>query len=251
MSNFLDYAVIGLVAIVLVILGIVLLQSLARPVLAKIGLRNIPRRPAQSILIVIGLTLSTLIIVSALSIGDTLSYSVQRQAITAYGNVDEIIAPPLLSSLTNAGNNQTQADSTDAPTVQQQLQNLTAGGLTSTLAVLNGGLPGISTQRYAQLREQALQEPLIDGVAGAVLFPTIIRNTSTGQGEPLGFVFAVDQDYDQEFGITTVQGEHVRMAALRPGVGNIFLQANNVFSSAQGLAWVRPWCRASRIQGPA
>ncbi len=236
MSNFLDYAVIGLVAIVLVILGIVLLQSLARPVLAKIGLRNIPRRPAQSILIVIGLTLSTLIIVSALSIGDTLSYSVQRQAITAYGNVDEIIAPPLLSSLTNAGNNQTQADSTDAPTVQQQLQNLTAGGLTSTLAVLNGGLPGISTQRYAQLREQALQEPLIDGVAGAVLFPTIIRNTSTGQGEPLGFVFAVDQDYDQEFGITTVQGEHVRMAALRPGVGNIFLQANNVFSSAQGLA---------------
>ena len=236
MSNFLDYAVIGLVAIVLVILGILLLQSLARPVLAKIGLRNIPRRPAQSILIVIGLTLSTLIIVSALSIGDTLSYSVQRQAITAYGNVDEIIAPPLLSSLTNAGNNQTQADSTDAPTVQQQLQNLTAGGLTSTLAVLNGGLPGISTERYAQLREQALQEPLIDGVAGAVLFPTIIRNTSTGQGEPLGFVFAVDQDYDQQFGITTVQGERVRMAALRPGVGNIFLQANNVFSSAQGLA---------------
>ena len=236
MSNFLDYAVIGLLAIVLVILGIVLLQSLARPVLAKIGLRNIPRRPAQSILIVIGLTLSTLIIVSALSIGDTLSYSVQRQAITAYGNVDEIIAPPLLSSLTNAGNSQAQTDSTDAPTVQQQLQNLTAGGLTSTLAVLNGGLPGISTQRYAQLREQALQEPLIDGVAGAVLFPTIIRNTSTGQGEPLGFVFAVDQDYDQEFGITTVQGERVRMAALRPGVGNIFLQANNVFSSAQGLA---------------
>ena len=116
------------------------------------------------------------------------------------------------------------------------MQTLASGGITSVLAVLNGGLPGIDTQRYNQLRERALQEPLVDGVAGAVFFPTIIRNTSTGQGEPLGFVFAVDQDYDQQFGINTVQGERVTMSALKPGVGNIFLQANNVFSSAQGLA---------------
>ncbi len=232
MNNFLTYAIIGLVAIVAAILAFLLLQGAARPVLAKIGLRNIPRRPAQSALIVIGLTLSTLIIVSALSIGDTLSFSVQSQAVAAYGEVDEIIAPPLLSSLVNASSTQTQ---TDSATPQQQLQNLTAGGLTSTLAVLNGGLPGISMQRYAQLREAALKEPLVDGVAGAVLFPTIIRNANTGQGEPLGFVFAVDQDYDQQFGITTLQGERVTMNALKPGVGNIFLQANNVFSSAQGL----------------
>ena len=239
MSNLLTNVVIGLVALVAVILLSLLLQGLARPVLAKIGLRNISRRPAQSALIILGLTLSTLIIVSALSIGDTLTYSVQRQAVAAYGEVDEIIAPPLLSALASASSDQSQtpAEAQAATTnQQQQLQDLTAGGLTSLLAVLNGGLPGISTERYAQLREQALKDPLVDGVAGAVLFPTIIRNTSTGQGEPLGFVFAVDQDYDQQFGITTVQGEPVQMAGLRPGVGNIFLQANTVFSSAQGLA---------------
>jgi hypothetical protein len=48
--------------------GLILLYLLAlnlrNPVLVKIGLRNIPRRPAQSLLIVIGLTLSTIIIVS-------------------------------------------------------------------------------------------------------------------------------------------------------------------------------------------
>jgi putative ABC transport system permease protein len=235
MSNYLNYAILALVAFVAAILFFLLLQGLARPVLAKIGLRNISRRRAQSALIVIGLTLSTIIIVSALSIGDTLTYSVQRQAVAAYGEVDEIIAPPLLSSLATS--------ETPTQTQTSALQNLTAGGLTSTLAILNGGLPGISTQRYAQLRDHALQEPLIDGVAGAVLFPTIIRNTTTGQGEPLGFVFAVDQDYDEQFGITTVQGQRVRMNALQSGVGNIFLQANNVFSSAQGLV------RGAGLQG--
>ncbi|MEZ4836843.1 MAG: hypothetical protein R2873_33430 [Caldilineaceae bacterium] len=41
-------------------------------------------------------------------------------------------------------------------------------------------------------------EPLIDSVAPAIVFPTIIRNTTTtGQGEPLGFIFAVDGYYDQ------------------------------------------------------
>ena len=51
----------------------------------------------------------------------------------------------------------------------QQLEDLTAGGLTSVLAVLEGGLPGISMERYAHLKEQAEQEPLIDGVAGSIL----------------------------------------------------------------------------------
>ena len=67
----------GLIVIVLALLGYLLVLSLRRPVLAKLGLRNIPRRPAQSILIVLGLTLSTIIIVSALSTGDTLSYSLR------------------------------------------------------------------------------------------------------------------------------------------------------------------------------
>ncbi|MDQ3249259.1 MAG: FtsX-like permease family protein, partial [Chloroflexota bacterium] len=120
-----------------------------------------------------------------------------------------------------------------AATSQAQLEQLMAGGLTSVLTVLQGGLPGISTARYEQLRAEAAQEPLIDAVASSILFPTIIRNVSTGQGEPLGVVFAVDEDYDSQFGLTDVAGEPVQMESLQPGVGNIFAQASSLFSLAQ------------------
>ena len=54
---------------------------------------------------------------------------------------------------------------------------------------------------------QAEAEPLIDGVSGSILFPTIIRDVSSGQGEPFGFIFAVDNDYDEQFGLVTVDGD--------------------------------------------
>lgn len=238
MDNIIFNIALTLVLLVVAIVLFLSWQGLRRPVLAKIGLRNIPRRPAQSILIVIGLTLSTIIIISALSIGDTLNYSVQRQAVAAFGEVDEILAPPLLSLLISLGDGDAPgaADGATANEQQQQLEALTAGGFTSVLAVLDGGLPGISMERYAVLKAEAEAEPLIDGVAGSILFPTIIRNTATGQGEPLGFVFAVDADYDQQFGITSIDGQSVTMDVLEPGVGNIFAQASNVFGMAQELA---------------
>lgn len=236
------------VAIVLY-LGLLWLRN---PVLVKLGLRNIPRRPTQSILIVIGLALSTIIIVSALSTGDTLTYSLRRQAVAAYGEIDEILAPPLLSLFVSLSNSEGFGEAPAATTAtdeaaatdeepalsesQQALQNLTTGGLTSVLTVLEGGLPGITMARYEQLRTEAAAEPLIDRVAASILFPTIIRNTTTGQGEPLGFIFAVDNDYDQTFGLNTTSGQPVELEQLRPGVGNIFAQASNLFSMAGDLA---------------
>ena len=236
-------------AVVAILLYLALLYW-RNPVLVKLGIRNIPRRPSQSVLIVIGLALSTIIIVSALSTGDTLTYSLRRQAVAAYGEVDEILAPPLFSLFVSLSNDQgtltttatetTTADgSTTEPALsegQLALQNLTAGGLSSVLTVLEGGLPGITMERYEQLRTEAAAEPLIDRVAASILFPTIIRNTTTGQGEPLGFIFAVDNDYDQNFGLTTVNGAAVEMEQLRPGVGNIFTQASNLFGMAGNLA---------------
>ena len=84
LNNITTTAAIYLAAAVGVILLYFLLIYVRNPVLVKLGLRNIPRRPSQSILIVIGLALSTIIIISAFSTGDTLSSSLQRQAISAY-----------------------------------------------------------------------------------------------------------------------------------------------------------------------
>ncbi|MCL6644532.1 MAG: hypothetical protein K6U88_06040, partial [Dehalococcoidia bacterium] len=49
------------------------------PVMFKMGLRNIPRRKAQTALIIVGLMLSTLIMSAAFGTGDTLTSSVSAQ----------------------------------------------------------------------------------------------------------------------------------------------------------------------------
>ena len=103
-GEFSSYVIFFLVGSVTAILLYLLFISWRNPVLAKLGLRSLTRRPTQTALIIIGLTLSTIIIISSLGTGDTLRYSVQRQSVAAYGKVDEIIAPPLISMLTNMGN---------------------------------------------------------------------------------------------------------------------------------------------------
>src|SRR3954466_10940229 len=116
-----QYAVnvmVGLLIAVGLILLYLFLLATRNPVLVKIGLRNIPRRPAQSVLIVVGLTLSTVIILSSLAIGDTLTYSVRSSAIQAYGRIDEIIAPPLLSLLATLGDDPAELDAAAAENEQ-------------------------------------------------------------------------------------------------------------------------------------
>ncbi|MCB0149893.1 MAG: hypothetical protein KDE01_19885, partial [Caldilineaceae bacterium] len=222
---------IGAVTAILLYLAFLWLRN---PVLMKLGLRNLARRPGQSVLIVIGLTLSTIIIISSLGVGDTLRYSVQKQAVSAYGKVDEIIAPPLLSMFASMVN--PNVDPEQAEQTQATVDGLMEGGLDSVLALAQGGLPSIGTDRLAQLQAAAGQEPLIDGVAGSIVFPTIIRNVSTGQSEPLGFIFAVDNAYAEDFGLTTVDGKPLTMDTLQPGVGNIFVQASNLFAIVPALA---------------
>jgi len=89
----LEMATIAGVLSALLILVIVSLALLAwrRPVFLKMGLRPIPRRRAQSILIVLGLMLATLIITAAFITGDTLSYSIRSVAIEGMGEIDELV----------------------------------------------------------------------------------------------------------------------------------------------------------------
>src|SRR6185437_5702199 len=60
-------------------------------VMFLIGVRNIPRRRAQTVLIVIGLMLSTLIISAAFGIGDTVNYSITNQGYSTLHSIDETV----------------------------------------------------------------------------------------------------------------------------------------------------------------
>ena len=223
-------------ALGLVLLGLLLL-SLRRPIMARIGVRNIPRRPAQSVLIVLGLTLSTTIIIAALSIGDTLDYSIRRYAVDAYGLIDEVLAPPFIQDLLTLAEEDGSLNASDSSSPEAQLlTTLAAGDLNSLLALFQEGLPGIPQERVQALRADLAADPQVDGVAGAIFFPTIVRDLDTGQGEPLAFIFAVDQAYDQEFGLHTAEGDPVRVADLRPGVGPLFTGAAELYRAANELA---------------
>ena len=89
---------ISMTSIMLVLLALlaVCLLSVAwvawrRPVIFKLGVRNIPRRRAQTSLIVVGLMLSTMIIAAALGTGDTIDYSMGADVYDNLGHVDELV----------------------------------------------------------------------------------------------------------------------------------------------------------------
>lgn len=81
----------------IVVLLAIFLLALRNKVLLKLALRNIPRRKAQSILIVIGLMLSTTIIMSALAIGDSVSSSIRSSVLDAVGETDVRLTSPVSS----------------------------------------------------------------------------------------------------------------------------------------------------------
>ena len=80
--------------LLIVVFGLVIFGSIRRFILFKMGTRNIPRRKGQSLLIIIGLMLSSIIIATSLGIGDTVRYSIRFVAVDSLGIVDEVIKGP-------------------------------------------------------------------------------------------------------------------------------------------------------------
>ena len=62
-------------------------------VMFKIGARNLPRNPNQTVLIILGLMLSTTIIGASLGVGDTVTHSIRKVVFDGLGNTDETIKP--------------------------------------------------------------------------------------------------------------------------------------------------------------
>lgn len=85
------YIAIACVVLTVAIFLFVAYIAVRNPVMFKMGIRNIPRRPAQTALIVIGLMLSTLIMSAAFGTGDTLTSSVTNEVYAIAGEADELI----------------------------------------------------------------------------------------------------------------------------------------------------------------
>ena len=60
-------------------------------VMVRIGVRNVPRRRAQTVLIIVGSMLSAVLIASAFTVGDTINFSIKSEAIDGLGSIDEVL----------------------------------------------------------------------------------------------------------------------------------------------------------------
>ena len=79
------------VAITAVILALLAFVAVRNPVMFKTGLRNIPRRRAQTTLIIFGLMLATVIMTAAFGTGDTVSSTVTDDIYELTGETDMLI----------------------------------------------------------------------------------------------------------------------------------------------------------------
>jgi putative ABC transport system permease protein len=84
---------VALLIVLALVLAITVYIALRNPVIFRLGIRNVPRRKAQTGLIVVGLMLSTLIMSAAFATGDTINYSIGDLVYTSLGRVDEVIQP--------------------------------------------------------------------------------------------------------------------------------------------------------------
>lgn len=80
---------LGLFIAVVTLVGVMAWRN---RIMLKLGLRNIPKRPAQTALIIFGLMLSTVIITSAFGTGDTIAYTIRSLGARTLGETDEIVS---------------------------------------------------------------------------------------------------------------------------------------------------------------
>lgn len=86
----------SLLGILIVLLLAIVFFAIRNRFLIRLSLRNIPRRRAQTVLIVVGLMLSTTIVAASLAIGDTIAVSIRNAVLDSLGETDIVVQKPNL-----------------------------------------------------------------------------------------------------------------------------------------------------------
>ncbi len=184
----------------LITISVVMVLAMRNRIILKLGLRNIPRRRGQTVLIIIGVMLSTVIMAAAFGTGDTLSYSIRNEAINGLGLVDELITPLRADegdSITNLYFPLDRFDQLrDALADNQDIDGL-APQLAETVAVRD-----IRTKLSAgQTRLVGLDAGQLDGFGGFASVDGVSRIADLADGEVLLSTEAEDE-LDAEVGDT-------------------------------------------------
>ena len=171
---------VALLAIFLPSLAVVGMLAWRNRIMLKLGLRNIPRRRAQAVLIIIGVMLSSVIISAAFGTGDTISFSIRNEAVKVLGAIDEIIVSARATS----------EDSFASPAY-------------------------IPYQRFEEIQEELDGLKIIDGLAPEIgeTVPALNPRTSLSEGRMR--VAGIDPSLTRGFdAIRLTSGQHVGLENL-------------------------------------
>jgi putative ABC transport system permease protein len=193
MNNVFGLSMTTIMIVVLIIMGLCLLTSVfiawRNPVIFRMALRNLPRRKAQTVLVMIGLMLSTLIIAASLTTGDTLDYSIKRTTYIGLGEVDQTIA--------FVGDTGDEGDT----------------------SVSNIPIPAAIAD---ELEARFANDPDIDGVMPLLTINVPVVNVNQRLNEPSVIMTGVDASRLDDFGgLRTPGGQTIDFANMPRSVGTI------------------------------
>jgi len=177
-----DIIMYVLLAAFLPVIAGVAVMAWRNRVMLKLGLRNIPRRKSQTALIIVGIMISTLIMAAAFGTGDSITFSIRKNAIDALGTIDEIIVSA-------------RADESDTI----------------------GSFNYFPLQRYEQLKVELADFEKIDGLAPGIgeFAPTINNRTQLSEGQMQ--ITGVDPNSMEGFGrFNLIGGQEIRLENLGP-----------------------------------
>ncbi len=187
--NLIMYVLVGALA---VSLSTVVFVAVSNRVMFNIGLRNIPRRRAQTTLIVLGLMLSSLIISAAFTTGDTIDRSLSSEIYNLLGSVDE--TAQVRGSISDQS-----VDQEDAKAVQRD--------------------QGFAADQAQGVISQVRALPDVDAVVPIYSEVAVAINRDKKLSSPIFTVTGLDPEAAKDLPDIkdTKTGAHLRVADLAPG----------------------------------
>ena len=171
--------------------------AVRRPVLVKLGVRHIPRRRGRSVLIVVGLALSTTIVATSFATGDAIASTVRGLVASSLGRVDEIVV-----SYEGGRRRFGEAD----------LQNFAAG----QVPTLTGR--DFAADEVARVSGLLGGHPGVAGVAGALARQYPVSDATRQTSSAAITVLGLPTTLPAVFGtLATIGGDAVGIGALEPG----------------------------------
>jgi putative ABC transport system permease protein len=181
---------LGALVAVGLVLGVLAVRAWRWPVFLRLGVRQLPRRPAQTALIVCGLMLSTALVTASLTTGDTITHAIRGAAVGELGRLDQVV--------------------TFSPAARP-------AGAGDPFA----GTVFFAPQVAGRVAERAQNDPAlrqdVEGVVPAIWLGCTLLDLTTRQTAPVS-LRALPPDYPPVFGaLSDDAGQPLSLGALGPG----------------------------------